>query len=113
MRSGPELDVEVAKKVWRYLVVIDSGSGHYNIVSAFGSETLPPYSTDPAASALIEQFLAGQGWKLRTRRDGTGYAAAFIKPGKTTYRYFVSETLPTAICHAALAVVNGTNIQSK
>lgn len=113
VRPGPELDAEIVRTLWRYLIVIDPGTGEYRMMSAFGNEAIPPYSTDKNTVLQVEEFFKEQGWKLRTRRDGKGFAASFTKNDGATYRYFIAETLPEAICHAALAVSNGTNVQTK
>lgn len=113
MRPGPDLDAEVVRKLWRYLVVLEPETGKHLMVSAFGREAIPPYSTSQDAVAQVIEFFEEQGWKLRSRRDGTNYAAAFIKKDAAQYRYFCAETLPEAICNAALAIANGTNIQSR
>jgi hypothetical protein len=113
MRPGPAFDAEIVKTIWRHLVVIESETGAYQMIGEDGQEAIPPFSTDINAVQQITDFYRASGWKLRKRRDGDGHAAAFVKNDGVTYRYFVAESIPEAICHAALAVVNGVHVQSK
>ena len=113
VRAGPELDAEIVRKLWRYLVEFDAETGTYLMMSAVGKEAIPPYSTDRAATDQVIEFYQSRGWRLRSHKDGVGYAAAFTRKDGTQYRFICAETLPAAVCHAALAVANGTNIQSK
>jgi hypothetical protein len=113
VRAGSELDAEVVRRLWRYLVVFEPDTGEYFMMSAFGKEAIPPYSTDQDTVAQVAEFYSGQGWRLRTRKDGKKHLAAFVRNDKATYRFISAETLPEAICRAALAVSDGTNIQSK
>lgn len=113
MRAGPDLDAEIARKLWRYLVEFSPDNGDYLMMSALGKEAIPPFSTDEAATEQVVEFYRARGWRLRTRRDGKGYAAAFVRQDGHQYRFICAETRSAAICHAALAVANGTNIQAK
>ncbi len=112
MRAGPDLDAEIVRKLWRYLVEFEPETGTYLMMSAVGKEAIPPYSTDVSAAEQVVDFYRSRGWRLRSRRDGDGYAAAFVRPDGVNYRFICAEGKAAAICHAALAVANGTNIQS-
>jgi hypothetical protein len=116
VRAGPELDAEIAKTLWGYLIFFDTHTGEHSMMGPGGRATVPilPYSTSKEAVAHVTDYYENRGWKLRTRKDGSGYVAAFVrKDDNRLYRFISAETLPEAICRAALAVANGTNIQSK
>jgi hypothetical protein len=114
MRPGPEMDAEIARKLWRTVVIFDTEIGDsYTVGNNLARLPVPPYSTSlDSANSIIELYME-RGWTFKTRREEELFLAGFFRTDGTTYRYFRAETLPAAICYAALAVENGTNIQSR
>lgn len=115
MRPGPDVDADIARKVFRNTVVFDVTSGIYWVVDAQTGvhSSLPRYSDLDGDYLEIVDFYRDRGWKFKTRREGNKFLVGFHKPDGVTYRSFRAETLATAVCIAALAIENGSHIQSR
>jgi len=114
MMPGPELDREV------YRVVLGSPSlavptdinGHPFFPDDY---LIPHYSADIAAAWLVAEEMAARGLRVVVEdwRDDTknpGWAVYFFRQSGGSSKQIVAETLPLAVCRAALlAVVEGAS----
>lgn len=114
MRASPSLDAEIARVVFRLIVVYDSSTEEYRIMEDEAhSAPIAPYSSDPYHAQNIVDHYFRQGWTFKYWKDGEGYLAGFSRNDGSTYRMFLAETLPLVICAAALGVAQCTHIQTK
>ncbi len=113
MKAGPTLDGEVARRLWRAIVFVDLEKGSFLIEQGTHARTaLPPYSTDLDEAHRVVRLLQSQGYTGRMRHEAeTGvYRCVFTKNDSRTYTWTKGETLPEAICLAAIAAVDNKNI---
>jgi len=118
MQAGKKLDEAVAALVMGFTV--EHGTTHVDgrelpwTVFRNGSTTHNPipYSTDLLAAMEVEARLWGFGWAARFIRLADGrWWAEFAKRGSFWTEYAIADTLPLAICRAALAAVSPTDKQ--
>jgi len=106
--AGVELDRLIAERVFGVQTKIPSTVGHRSgkIVFAVSHIAVPHYSTDIAAAwEIVEHFrCGGMTCILETSRIYPGDRAAF-----SVLDSLEAETMPLAICMAALKVVEATN----
>lgn len=111
MQSGPDLDALIARKFWKSLVITDFGDDgepeHYMVEKGTGAKVpVPQYSTDIDDSHQVVQFFRSNGWVFNAQHVASTdrFRAGF---GKTLPDaiYVESDTLPLAICHAALVAI--------
>lgn len=114
METGFQMDSQIARKIWRSIVVSDINTGeNYMVGQADHAKVpIPKFSTDTDDAHKIVEFFQCQGWTFRIRHipENDTYEACFYKDNGLNYRYMVSDTLPMAICIAGLAVIDGTHL---
>lgn len=67
---------------------------------------LPEFSTNLDASTLVVQKMASYGWKVFYKPAPRGTIVSFVKDGRTCS--YESESVPEAICRAALLTFDQT-----
>ena len=111
-----ELDSLVARHVYGLVVIIDTQKGANYIMGKNGTPMeLPLYSTDMEAVDDIEKRLERQGWYLSVRNtvdaEKSKWIACFLRDDEKSYLPSKADTLPAAVCMAAVAALTGKNVQ--
>lgn len=106
---GFVLDSDIARKIWRSLVIFEDGE-HYLVGIDGAKVELPKFSTNlPSAQRIISWFQAN-GFVVKATHDPIAnvYHVCFIKPTSTdtTTQFATAPTLPHAICIAALTALD-------
>lgn len=111
---GPILDSMIARKVWRALVVTESETGESYMVNQddHSKVPVPQFSTNMDEAQRVVEFFQSKGWSLRVQSvpENDNFQACFFRDDNQTYRFVKADTVEWAICEAALAALNGTNI---
>ncbi len=111
---GPFLDNLIARKVWRALVVTESESGESYMVNQddHSKVSVPAFSTDLDQAQKVVDYFQNKGWSLRVQSvpENDNFQACFFRDDNQTYRFVHADTVPSVICEAALAALNGTNV---
>lgn len=112
--ENQELDSLVARLVWGFVVIIDTQSGNNYIMGTDRQLIeLPHYSQDQEAANLIEQEMEKHGWILTVRNtideDASKWLASFLRKDERNYKLSSADTVPRAICLAAVSAMQGTN----
>lgn len=114
IEAGVQMDSLIARKLWRVFVVNDTETGeHYMVGSDDGEKVpLPPFSTNIDEAHRIVEFFQTKGWTFRVRNipERDAFHACFYRDDGRQYRFLEAETMPMAICLAALAAHSGTNL---
>jgi hypothetical protein len=115
MNPGIETDSLIARKVWRAVVVNDTLTGESYMI---GQEDrthvpVPPFSTDIEEAYKIVAFFQNKGWTFRLMNipDDDVFQACFFQQDERMYRFVRGQTVPLAICAAAIALLDGSNIK--
>jgi hypothetical protein len=126
--AGRELDALVAEKVmgWQRMVRPDyDWAGHEWRIGGLGSGGihLPSFSTDIAAAWEVVAEMERRGWSCviatnacaNGRQNGVKFYEGWRSLGYSIFdgephpgHTFVAETIPRAICHAAVAALAAT-----
>lgn len=76
---------------------------------------LPLFSEDQEAANLIEQKMEENGWILTVRNtideEASKWLASFLRKDGKNYILSSADTVPRAICLAAVSAMQGTNIK--
>lgn len=109
MNAGRDLDAEIARKIFRYVVMIDSATGEPSIRD---NETkkfvaVPPFSTDTTVAHAIVQKYKDAGCTFNISNDiedGEQVWSVSIRHTKAAGLNLGANgaTLPEAICNAVL-----------
>ena len=114
MVPGVQTDSLIARKLWRAIVVNDSETGESYMVGQDNADRVPvpPFSTDIDEAHKVVQYFQTKGWSFRVRNlaEEDMYQACFFKEDNRKYRFVKAETMPLAICEAAMSAFNGLNI---
>lgn len=114
MLPGPAMDATIARRLWRAIVVVDTATGRCHMVAEADGRAVPvpPFSTDLMEAHKIVRLFQSQGWsaRLRTVPERGTSEACFTRNDGRTYRYSAAETMPLAICQAALDALDGRNV---
>lgn len=107
---GPELDAEIARRVFGYEILPYRNADNSATFFADGAlyRLTPGYSTDIAAAWQIVQKMHDDGWTVHLQcytnpHDVRGWSCTFVRPGAmgaVAVSYF--SQAPLAICRAAL-----------
>lgn len=115
--ENQELNSLIGRLLWGFVVIIDTRSGlNYMMGHDHKPIELPNYSEDQEAANMVEQFLENQGYIMSVQNtvdsSQSKWFACFFKAndGKK-YKPSMADTVPKAICLAAIAAVQGTNFQ--
>ncbi len=113
-----ELDSLVARHVWGMVVVIDTYSGeNYIMGKNHARMPVPSYRDDMAAASAIEEKLESQGFFMSVRNTlddkVSQWVVCFLKDDDRDYLPSMADDLPTAICLAAVAAMQGVNVKEK
>ncbi|RYD39560.1 MAG: hypothetical protein EOP83_36590 [Verrucomicrobiaceae bacterium] len=115
MTPGPSLDGMIARRLWRALVFVDTATKTSYLIQQGDRARLPlpPYSTDLDEAHRVVRFMQNQGYAARIRHDPESgmYRACFTLNDGRVYVYNKAETMPAAICIAALLALDNKNIQ--
>lgn len=114
-QAGPLMDADVARALWKALVIHDAEAGEsYLMGEDWQRVTLPPFSTDIDAAHRVVSVMQAAGWTLTVKQTvdptGSAYLAAFVKQDNRPYRFVCHESLPMVLCLAALAAFAGLNV---
>lgn len=112
-----DLDSLVARFVWGMVVIIDTNTGENYIMGKNRTRMpVPSYCDDMVAASAIEEKLESQGYFLTVRNTldnkTSQWIACFLKDDGKDYMPSVHESLPTAICMAAVAAMQGSNLKA-
>ncbi len=114
---GIVMDSLIARKIWRVLVVNDTDSGESYMVGEddHSKVPVPKYSTDIDQAHKIVEYFQNKGWLFRVQNVPVDnqFRACFFKNDSRAYRFVQADTMPMAICEAALAVLSGANLAHK
>lgn len=110
-----ELDSLVARHVWGMVVIIDTTTGANYIMGKNRTRMeVPSYCNDLVAASAIEEKLESQGFYLSVRNTlddkASQWIACFLRDDEHEYKPSIADDLPTAICMAAVAAMQGVNI---
>ena len=114
--AGPLLDARMARTLWRALVVHDAANNECYMVSDDHERVpVPAYSTVVDDAHRVAAFMQSHGWTLSIKQtmddDNVCYVALFGKTDGRIYNYTKAETMPLAICLAALWAWSGGNVK--
>ena len=114
MVPGIQTDSLIARKLWRAIVVNDSETGQSYMVeqATSGKVPVPAFSTDIDEAHKVVEYFQSKGWTFRVRNlvEEDMFQACFFKEDNRKYRFVKAETMPLAICEAAMSAFNGLNI---
>jgi hypothetical protein len=113
MTPGPATDSLVARSIWKAIIVTETETGESYMVNQddYSKVKVPPYSTSVDEAHRIVEYFQNQGWSARIRNvpEQDVFMVSFFKHDGRTYRFMKGDTLPMAICMAALDLINGSN----
>jgi hypothetical protein len=113
VKAGVQMDSLIARKLWRVVVVNDAEIGKSYMVGQGDKKRvpLPPFSTDMDQASRVVDFLSTKGWTFRYRHDPKTdlFEAVFYRDGMD-YTFVTGETVPMAICNAALYLLTKAKI---
>lgn len=111
---GPLMDAEVARRLWRAVIIHDSVAGESYMVGQDRSKVaLPRYSSDVEDCYRVVGFMHSKGFVLRVSNVTEGephWIAAFVRGDGRNYRFNRAETMTMAICLAAIDALDGKNV---
>ena len=113
MEPGVELDIEIARTLWKVFVVRDSDDTDYLVSEQTGeSLPIPRFSTDIREANRVVSFMKEKGFVFQTSLDATNglYHVCFMKMDGCKYRFSSTSSLPHSICLAALAAIGRQNV---
>lgn len=116
MKSGKELDAEIARKVLHYIVIVDASTGeHYTVHASNGTKRpIEKFSTVVDEAYKVINYLSGKGYlcNVRNQVNEQGvleWFAGFFAPNETI-KLFKGKSLPHAVCIAALDLAERKNL---
>lgn len=113
MTPGPALDALVARRLWRAIIFVEAGK-HWLVEHGTHKRVpLTPYSTDIDEAQRVVRLMQSRGFTGRIGHDPefNRYRAVFTLDDGRHYRWTMCETMPHALCVAALAALDGTNVE--
>ena len=114
LAPGPMMDAAIARRLWRAIVFMDiEGQGAYLVRQGDHARMpLPGYSTNvDDAHRVVKQMQAhGYAATLKSAPEFGKCYACFTQNDGKNYRMSEAETLPMAICLAAVEALDGTNL---
>lgn len=113
-----DLDTRIASEVLNQVVLVDNKSGKiFTIGKNMKKEEVPEYSTDDEYTNALVEFMVENGFELRSRKATSQNKDVWYASFVPSYPCVpVSSTGPSrgiSICHAAIAVVEGTHISKR
>ena len=113
MTPGAALDALVARRLWRAIVYVEAGKSWLVEQGTNKRVPLTAYSTDLDEAQRVVRLMQSRGFTGRVGHDPglDRYRAVFTRDDGRVYRWTLSETMPHAICLAALSAVDGTNVE--
>lgn len=101
-------DANVARTLWKALVIHDSETGEsYLSGSDWKKVSLPHFSSNVEDAHQVVAYMQSIGWTLSVKQDidhgESSYLAVFVKNDNRVYTNCRAKTLPMAICLAALS----------
>lgn len=108
-----DTDVEIARRIFGYLVVSDPQSGEQMLKGVNGNYIeIPKWSTDTTAAHQIIIHFQKKGLVCRINNDvqpdGVVWTAGFCRPTDDDYDITTAGSLAMAVCTAALHLVKNT-----
>lgn len=106
LRAGPELDKEMATRIFKLVVVYDSDQNQHVIRERDKTKVqIPPYSTDTDQAYLVVKKFKSKGYEVRMgyniSDDRVAWTTSIHKPNEY-YHSPESSTLAESICLAAI-----------
>lgn len=113
MTPGPALDALVARRLWRAIVSVEDGKPFLVEQGTHKRVALTAYSTDLDEAQRVVRLMQSRGFtgRIGHEPEHNRYRAAFTRDDGRHYRWTFCETLPHALCLAAIAAVDGTNVE--
>ena len=113
---GPILDADIARTLWKALVVHDAELNEtYLVDEDWQKSPLPKFSTNVDDAYRIVSHLQSLGWTLHCKHfvdhGSSKYQAVFFKTDNRHYIVNEHESLAMVLCMAALAAFSGLNIK--
>lgn len=113
--TDEEINGFIARLVYGYVVIIDTQSGKNYMMGKDRSQIpVPDYCTEMCFAEEIEEMMERQGFVLQMQNtvdyEKSKWLAMFGKPDGRKYLPSMAETLPRAVCLAAIAAIQGANI---
>lgn len=114
-QAGPNLDQQIARRLFGSVVIIDTKSGdNYMMGKDHQKVPVPPFSTDMETAEELVELMAGYNHvlniKMSKRGEDVVWYACFSKEDDRRYVSVSAPTAAEAVCLAALAAVDGKNI---
>jgi len=114
LTAGPMLDAQVARTLWRAIVIHDPETETSYLMGEDGREVpLPRFSRAVDDAHRVVALMNSRGWTMTLKQvtEGTPHwLCAFVRDDGRTYVHTKAETMPLAICIAALAAHRGQNV---
>lgn len=113
MEPGVDLDIEIARTLWKVFVVRDCDDRDYLVSEQTGeSLPIPRFSTELSEANRVVALMKEKGFIFQTSLDAARglYHVCFLKNDGCKYRYSSTTSLPHSICLAALAAIGGNNV---
>jgi hypothetical protein len=106
------MDAKIARRLWRAVVFMEGNVAYLVQQGDYARVPLPPYSTDLDESHRVVRYMQSKGFYARIRHDPeTGeYRACFTLQDDRVYVWSKARIMPMAICLAALAAFDGSNV---
>jgi hypothetical protein len=110
--ASRQLDIEIAKHIFGYIVFLDTANDIPLLrdVSKNTYMEMPKWSEDTTSAHQLITHFQKHGLSCRISDeitpDGIEWTVGFCEPNAETYNTTTSNTLPKAICLAALDMVN-------
>lgn len=105
MLPGPDLDAEIARKVFGVIVVHDSETGTYQVRDVENTKwlPLPPYSTDTVTAHQIVSRFKAAGCTFAIKNEDSSWSVVISHPSLPKISFGCGgQTLPHAICNSIL-----------
>lgn len=111
---GPMLDAQVARRLWRAVVLFDGPEPFFVEAGTRKRVPLPAYSTDTDEAHRVISQMHATGHTARISADPDGrFRCVFSLPDDRVYRWTIGLTAAHAICLAALAALDGSNVEPR
>lgn len=117
MKPGPQMDAEIARKIWRAIVIHEGGEFYMHGLDDGAKVPIPKFSTDATDTNRLIEFFQNKGYSSRiilNKRpigpNGTdGWSHTIVLTNINGSYTGEHVDLAMAVCLAALAVHEGTN----
>ena len=108
------LDADIARLIFKYVIVVDTEKDNYYVVDAASKKQKPVslYSTKLDNAYEIVSRLQNHGFLFEIRNSispegDLSWIAGFHKHNEPINNWYTAKTLPETICAAALGLLSG------